>query len=67
MDTKAVGSKWTNAVAISTPVPKCLLRNRNLWGIGRLGKRRAMIGKEHAGRLSVPIQYRPFDALTESA
>jgi hypothetical protein len=43
-----VGSRWTNAVAIRTPVPKCLERKRKRCGIGSLGKRLAMIGKEHA-------------------
>ena len=48
METNAVGRRCTNAVAIRTPVPKCLERKRKRCGIGRLGKRRAMIGKEHA-------------------
>jgi hypothetical protein len=29
-DTKAVGRRWTNAVAIRTPVPKCCDMNMNL-------------------------------------
>ena len=37
-----------NAVAIKTPVPKCLERKRNRCGMGRSGKRRAMTGNEHA-------------------
>lgn len=37
------------AVAMRTPVPKCLDRKRNLCGMGSFGKRRAITGKEHAG------------------
>lgn len=37
-----------NAVAMRTPVPKCLERKRKRRGMGSLGKRRAMTGKEHA-------------------
>jgi hypothetical protein len=48
IETNAVGRRWMKAVAIRTPVPKCLERKRNRWGIGSLGKRRAMIGNEHA-------------------
>jgi hypothetical protein len=36
------------AVAMRTPVPKCRERKRKRCGIGRLGKRRAIIGNEHA-------------------
>jgi hypothetical protein len=49
-ETKAVGSRWMNAVAIRTPVPKWRERKRKRCGMGSLGKRRAMIGKEHAAR-----------------
>lgn len=49
-DSKAVGSRWTKAVAISTPVPKCRERKRKWWGTGNRGKRLTTIGKEHAGR-----------------
>src|ERR1700677_864472 len=62
MDTNAVGSRWTKAVAMRTPVPKCLLRKRNRCGMGRSGKRRAMIGKEHAGKVSVYVRMRLLSA-----
>ena len=45
---KAVGSKWTNAVAIRTTVPKCLEKKRKCRGMGNPGNRRAKIGNEHA-------------------
>jgi len=45
----AVGKRWTKAVAIRTPVPKWRERKRKWWGTGRRGKRRTMMGKEHAG------------------
>ena len=48
-DMKAVGRRCTKAVAMSTPVPKCLLRKRNWCGTGNFGKRLAMMGNEHAG------------------
>lgn len=47
-DWNAVGRRWTKAVAMRTPVPKCLERNRNRDGTGMLGKRRTTMGKEHA-------------------
>jgi len=47
-ETKAVGRRWQNAVAMSTPVPKCLERKRKRWGIGSEGKRRAVMGNAHA-------------------
>lgn len=47
-ETNAVGSKWTKAVAIKTPVPKCLEMKRKRRGIGRRGNRRARTGNEHA-------------------
>ena len=47
-DTNAVGRRWTKAVAIRTPVPKCRERKRNRCGMGSLGNRRAMMGKEDA-------------------
>jgi hypothetical protein len=31
-----------------TPVPKWRERKRKRWGMGSLGKRRAIMGKEHA-------------------
>lgn len=48
MDRKAVGRRWMNAVAMSTPVPKCRERNINRRGIGSEGKRCARTGKAHA-------------------
>lgn len=57
----AVGSRWMNAVAMSTPVPKCRERKRNRCGIGSFGKRRAITGKEHAdcgqSRLPVDLEF----------
>jgi hypothetical protein len=50
-DMYAVGKRWTNAVAISTPVPKCLDMKRKRCGTGSLGKRRAIIGNAHAAML----------------
>jgi hypothetical protein len=47
-DTNAVGRRWTKAVAINTPVPKCLEMKRNRRGIGRPGNRRARTGNEQA-------------------
>jgi len=47
-ETNAVGRRWTKAVAMRTPVPKCRERKRKRWGMGRVGKRLAMRGKEHA-------------------
>jgi hypothetical protein len=47
-DTNAVGRRWTKAVAISTPVPKCLEMKRKRRGIGRPGNRRARTGNEQA-------------------
>lgn len=41
-----------NAVAIRTPVPKCRDKKRNRCGIGSSGKRRAIIGNEHADVVS---------------
>lgn len=32
-DAKAVGSRWTKAVAMSTPVPKCLQKKKTFGGI----------------------------------
>lgn len=52
---------------MSTPVPKCLLRKRNLCGIGRLGKRRAMMGKEQAEIQSIQVWQRLFNVLTKGA
>lgn len=48
-----MGSRCTNAVAINTPVPKCLDMKRNRRGIGRRGKRRARTGKEQA--IVIPV------------
>lgn len=48
-DSKAVGSRCTKAVAMSTPVPKWRERKRNWCGTGIFGKRLTMMGKEHAG------------------
>jgi hypothetical protein len=45
----AVGRRWTKAVAMSTPVPKCRERKRNWCGTGKRGKRFAAMGKAHAG------------------
>lgn len=45
----AVGRRWINAVAMRTPVPKCLDRKMNRCGIGREGNRLAITGKAHAG------------------
>jgi hypothetical protein len=47
---KAVGRRCTKAVAIRTPVPKCLEMKRNWCGTGNRGKRFATMGKEHAGQ-----------------
>jgi phosphoglycerate dehydrogenase-like enzyme len=47
-ETNAVGRRWTKAVAMRTPVPKWRERKRKRWGMGRVGKRLAMRGKEHA-------------------
>lgn len=49
-ETNAVGKRCTNAVAIKTPVPKCLERKRKRRGTRRPGNRRARTGNEHAGR-----------------
>lgn len=66
---KAVGRRCTKAVAIKTPVPKCLERKRNWWGTGNRGKRLATMGKEQAVRVqcAVPLPlvhgqntYRPY-------
>jgi len=46
--TNAVGRRWTKAVAIRTPVPKCRERKRKRCGIGREGNLAARMGKEHA-------------------
>ncbi len=48
MEINAVGRRYRNAVAMRTPVPKCRERKRKRCGIGSSGKRRAMMGKEHA-------------------
>ena|SRR5947207_2326372 len=47
----AVGKRWTKAVAMSTPVPKCREMKRMRCGMGSLGNRRATIGKAHAAML----------------
>lgn len=44
----AVGSRCTNAVAMSTPVPKCRSTNSTEGGIRSEGKRLARRGKAHA-------------------
>ena len=44
----AVGRRCTNAVAMSTPVPKCLLMKSAWFGTGSRGNRRIMRGKEQA-------------------
>jgi len=49
-DSKAVGSRWTKAVAMRTPVPKCLDMKRNWCGTGMEGKRLTTMGKEQAVR-----------------
>ena len=59
-ETKAVGRRCTNAVAMRTPVPKCRDRKINRCGIGSLGKRLAMIGNEHASR----YQYSFFSGIS---
>src|SRR2546421_1457764 len=64
IDTKAVGRRCTNAVARRTPVPKCLERKRKRCGIGRPGKRRAIIGKEHAKSSQPPEALVANSALT---
>lgn len=51
-DSKAVGRRWTKAVAMRTPVPKWREMKRNWWGTGIEGKRLTMIGKEQAVRVS---------------
>jgi hypothetical protein len=51
-DTYAVGNKCTNAVAMRTPVPKCLERNRNWRGMGNEGNRFAAIGNAQARMIS---------------
>lgn len=47
---KAVGSRWTNAVAIRTPVPKCREKKRKRWGVDRDGMCRTINGIAHAIR-----------------
>lgn len=53
----AVGSKWTKAVAINTPVPKCLEMKRKWRGMGSRGNRRAKIGNEHADSRRPSLTY----------
>jgi len=45
---KAVGRRWTKAVAINTPVPKCLAEKRKEAGILRRGNLMTRIGNAHA-------------------
>lgn len=52
MEMKAVGRRCMKAVAMSTPVPKCLETKRYRCGIGRDGKRLATTGKAHAEHVS---------------
>lgn len=40
------------AVAMRTPVPKCLERKRKRCGMGSFGNRRAITGNEHAAAVS---------------
>jgi hypothetical protein len=47
-ETKAVGNKCTNAVAISTPVPKCRKAKRAFEGMRSCGILRATMGKAQA-------------------
>jgi hypothetical protein len=44
----AVGRRCTKAVAMSTPVPKWREIKSAWLGIGSVGKRRTMMGNEHA-------------------
>lgn len=53
------------AVAMRTPVPKCLDRKRKRCGIGSLGNRRAMTGKEHASSVNGVLGI--CDVLTQGA
>lgn len=44
------------AVAMRTPVPKCLDRKRKRCGMGSRGNRRAITGKEHAATVSSDLR-----------
>lgn len=48
MEMKAVGRRCMKAVAMRTPVPKCLERKMTRCGMGSDGKRLAITGKAHA-------------------
>ena len=50
-DTKAVGRRWTNAVAIRTPVPKCWDMNINLPAIVSAEARLDMRGNPQADNI----------------
>src|SRR5690606_17300665 len=52
---KAVGTRWTKAVAIKTPVPKCRAKKRKVGGMRRRGNRLHMSGKLHAVRAMVSM------------
>lgn len=49
-EVKAVGRRWTKAVAIKTPVPKCCDIKMNLPAAVFLDARRDIRGKPHAER-----------------